>query len=132
MRPLAFSLATSFLRTGNKMKPFKMKTEDGQEFNIEFPPVITKEILDKLAKTAEYLYAITEMWNIPDISMGALDIDDFDPFAKDIDSNEKVYRAFIFNWYQTQPFIPLFFNKSYYEVMKAKIIELGVKKDGVF
>jgi hypothetical protein len=108
----------------------KLKSEDGVEFTLESPPPVTKEVLEKLTKTAYHLHEISKLWDIPDL--GPIDYDvlsDTNMFEEGIDGHEKARRSFIFNWYQNAPFVPLFFNRAYHAYLTGKMLELEVVDD---
>ena len=107
-----------------------MRHEDGTRITIKDPPKITKEILKKLDKTAYHLLEISKLWSIPDL--GIIEGSDFvetDIFEKGISGSEAWSRAFKLDWYQNAPFVPLFFNRSFYQYLSGKIIELGIMEE---
>lgn len=93
------------------------------------PPKLTPEIEDKLEKTARLLQEMFELWNIPDTGVSSWD-DIPDPeFTYYEEMSERTKREdlrrhknWIFNWYQQQPFVPLFFNAQFYAILKTKMI----------
>jgi hypothetical protein len=108
----------------------KLKSKDGVEFTLKDPPLLTTEIIDKLSQTAYHLHEISKLWSIPDLGHVGYDaLLDTNMFEGGIDGHEKSRRAFIYDWYQNAPFVPLFFNRSYYQYLTGKMLELGVKQD---
>jgi hypothetical protein len=101
-----------------------VKTKDGHKYTAEFPLTINKELMDKLYKTAELLHEISKMWDLPDMIFGE-NLDEFKPSKADT-GIEALHRSFLFNWYQDQAFVPVFFNRGFYTLLRGKMMELSI------
>lgn len=107
----------------------QIRHDDGTRITLKDPPEITKETLDKLDKTAYHLAEIAKMWNVPDL--GIIDGSDFietHVFEEGISGSEAWLRAFNLDWYQSVPFVPMFFNRSFYHYLSGKILDLTVRR----
>jgi hypothetical protein len=115
--------------TNSGVKMLKVKTHDGLEVIHNDPPELTPEILDKLEKTAYHLAEISKLWGIPDLGVVDSDImSSTDMYEEGIAGFEMQRRNYIYEWYREAPFVPLFFNSSYYKYLSGKMLELSVKE----
>jgi hypothetical protein len=102
-------------------------------------PEITEEIEKKLDRTAKLLLEISDMWSIPDLGLSSIEDIPVDHIVIEVPENcteeEREHllmkhRAFLFNCYQDNPFVPLFFNEEFYWRIKERIIHyLGVREN---